>query len=214
MTNFERYEKTSQAVFLALSECGPVQDYWRTNQVRPDCQTFILRGLSRLLPLRQNVFRDAIAPWLENAQQALQSPGMPVSQLLKNVTYPFPCRVDIQGNFLPCWVWGESKHLLVISIIEPRTGQFGSPRNVPAERLVDRHRWFDAQVIDGEQDCISAGQTHFHQFVQPDMKSDEPSVIDAIRHPNRRTLNPILSVTLIAMIVVVFTWVVTSHLGF
>lgn len=214
MTNFERYEKTCRAVFLALSEFGPVQDYWQTYQIRPDCRAFILRGLSRLLPLRQNIFREAVIPWLENAQQTLQSPGMPVSQLLNDDTYPFPCRVDIQGNFLPCWVWGESKQLLVISIIEPRTGQFGSPRNVPAERLVDRPRWFDAQVIDGEQDCVSAGQAYFDQFMQPDSKSDEPSVIDALRHPNRRTLNPILSVTLIAMVVVVFTWVVTSHLGF
>ncbi|GAB6261179.1 hypothetical protein [Photobacterium sp. R1] len=214
MTNYERYQKTCQAVFLALQDSQPAQQLWQQQHIRSEYQPFVLRGLSRLLPLRQNMYRHAIQPWLESAHSALQHTGMPVNQLLTSDAYPFPCRVNIQGNYLPCWVWGESRDLMVLSVIEPRTGQFGPPRQVPAELLVDRQRWFDAQVIDSEEDCITEGLSQLNQAGTGSGHTDEPSVMDAIRYPSQRTLNPVISVALITVVVVVFTWVVSSHLGF
>ncbi|QUJ69581.1 hypothetical protein KDD30_22830 (plasmid) [Photobacterium sp. GJ3] len=127
MTNFEHYQKTCRAVFLALRETRAVEDFCQEQAIRTDFRAYILRGLSRLLPLRQNTFRHAIQPWLEQAFLALPQTELPVVQLLSDENYPYPCRVDIQGSYLPCWVWGASKQLMVISVIEPRTGQFGPP---------------------------------------------------------------------------------------
>ncbi|QUJ69580.1 hypothetical protein KDD30_22825 (plasmid) [Photobacterium sp. GJ3] len=69
-------------------------------------------------------------------------------------------------------------------------------------------------MIDGEDDCIEEGLVQLKQAQGPAGQSDEPSVIDAIRYPSQRTLNPVLSVALITVVVVVFTWIVSNHIGF
>ncbi|PSW04353.1 hypothetical protein [Photobacterium lipolyticum] len=180
---------------------------------------YIIRGAARMAPLRQAAYRKNLAYWLENCLQVVHSVVSCKAELQQAVSdnaYPYPSKVKLNGDYLPCWVLCEKEQQLVVSVIDSRTGHFGLTQNVDASQLVDSERWFEAQVIDSAEEAIDTAMEHVKDLVRSTDKHDdnEPKLLDAVKHPSASTLSPVVSVMLMMGIVVAFFVIFKIQLGF
>ncbi|WP_064609385.1 hypothetical protein [Photobacterium sp. J15] len=180
---------------------------------------YVVRGASRLAPLRQTSYRNNFPHWLEECIQQLHyliGSKEKLLQLMTDTHYPFPSKVKVQGNYLPCWVWYKENNQYAVSVIDRRTGLFSKPQTVGDDQLVDNEKWFGAQVIDSADECIETVTYYISELVrkQTDPTEPEPTLTDVIHNPCKSTLSPVLSVGLIMGVVVSFFLIFKMLLGF
>lgn len=180
---------------------------------------YIIRGAARMAPLRQTAYRKNFAYWLESCLQVVHSLTISNADLQYAVSdnaYPYPSKVKLNGDYLPCWVLCGKEQQLVVTVIDSRSGHFGLTQNVDAGQLVDSERWFEAQVIDSAEEAIDTVMGHVKDLAKLTDKDDdnEPKLLDAVKHPSVSTLSPVVSVMLIMGIVVAFFVIFKIQLGF
>ncbi|GHA45181.1 hypothetical protein ACFFLZ_08115 [Photobacterium aphoticum] len=185
---------------------------------------YVVRGAARLAPLRQTAFRNNIPQWLtQSLQQVHHVTGSSerLLSMLNDPAFPYPSQVNLDGIYLPCWVWhatddetGASQ--ASISVIDRRTGYFSAPRSVSAAQLVDQEKWLGAQVIDSVDESIETIRYYVdaHRRSQHHVDFDEPSITEALRHPCAATLSPFMSVGLVMLVVIGFFITFKWLLGF
>ncbi|MGF1757657.1 hypothetical protein L4D76_06875 [Photobacterium sagamiensis] len=207
-------------VFHRLKISANKTEMWPDKQAVNDALVeYIIRGAARMAPLRQAAYRKNVAYWLESCLQVVHSVMISKAELQQAVSdnaYPYPSKVKLNGDYLPCWVLCEKEQLLVVSVIDSRSGQFGLTQNVDASQLVDFERWFEAQVIDSAEESIDTATEHVKDLVKSTEKHDdsEPDLVDAVKHPSASTLSPVVSVMLMMGIVVAFFVIFKFQLGF
>ncbi|MGF1724359.1 hypothetical protein [Photobacterium nomapromontoriensis] len=229
MTNYAHYTSTVEQVnriILQESALGrhvPFLPISLTSVSQQQQAEYMLRGASRLAPLRQSAFRNNFSHWLTYCWQPVQVISDSTEQLLmriNDIEFPYPSQVNIDGIYLPCWVWGHHDAWLSISVIDRRTGHFSTPRNIEPMQLIDREQWLGAQVIDSVDESIETihhyleEQSHEQNQTQKQAALNEPTLTDAIRNPCFVTLSPIMSVGLTTVVILGFFLSVKWLLGF
>lgn len=181
---------------------------------------YLVRGVSRVAPLRQSAFRNNFSQWLESGLQQLQAISTSIDYLLemmRNTEYPFPSQVNIEGRYLPCWAWGEEGDETLVSVIDRRTGQFGQIRKVNAEQMIDREKWLGAQVIDSVEESLETVHYYVDELIESQrqpVRLDEPSLGDVLRNPCAANLSSTFSVALTLAVVAGFFIAFKWLLGF
>lgn len=219
MTNYSHYTSTvaqvNRVILQELAHSQQIQFPSSLLSTVPQSYItdYVLRGASRLAPLRQAAFRNNFSSWLTHYWQPLHHIGDSTEQLLirlNDTQFPYPSQVNIDGVYLPCWVWGHKAEWLSISVIDRRTGHFSVPRNVEPAQLIDQEQWLGAQVIDSVEESIDTvryymeEQCHDQRQHQKPLELSEPTLIDAIRNPCFATLSPIMSVGLTMAVIIGF----------
>ena len=205
---------------LAL-DADIAQSHWPDkSMVDAHVLDYVVRGAARLAPLRQTAFRNNFPHWLAQCLQQVHL-VLPTSERLTGVltdpAFPYPSQVNLDGIYLPCWVWRETNEAQVaISVIDRRTGYFSPPRTVLTAQLVDREKWLGAQVIDSVGESIETVRHYVAAHIREQHKTDfdEPSISEAFRHPCAATLSPFMSVGLVMLVVIGFFITFKWVLGF
>jgi len=206
-------------VFHRLKISANKAEIWSDKQaVNNALVEYIIRGAARMAPLRQAAYRKNFAYWLESCLQVVQSVVIRKAELQQAVSdnaYPYPSKVKLNGDYLPCWVLCAKEQQLMVSVID-RSGQFGLTRSVDASQLVDSERWFEAQVIDSAEEASDTATEYVKDLLESTEKHDdsEPKLVDAVKHPSASTLSPVVSVMLMMGIVVAFFVIFKFQLGF
>lgn len=196
------------------------ESFWADNESVSNLVTeYVVRGAARLAPLRQPSYRNNFPHWLEHCLQQLHYLISSKEQLLQVVSdphYPYPSKVNIEGSYLPCWVWYQEETQRAVSVIDRRTGQFSKPRIIESSQLVDSEKWFGAQVIDSAEESIETVTYYVTEQVkaQKVLDESEPTLSDALHNPCTSTLSPLLSVALMMGILAGFFIILKVYLGF
>ncbi|PSU27870.1 hypothetical protein [Photobacterium lutimaris] len=198
----------------SAEKCWPNQ-----SDVSQQVTEFVVRGATRLAPLRQSAFRNNFPYWLETCLQqlhALCDVKEKLTEIVSNARFPFPSQVNIEGNYLPCWVWSEDQGYMAVSVVDRRTGRFTGVRHVESKQLIDQERWLGAQVIDSVEEAVDTIEHYVSELVQSQKKDafEEPSLADAINNPCAATLSPVASVALTMAVVAGFFITFKWLLGF
>ncbi|MDV5169590.1 hypothetical protein [Photobacterium rosenbergii] len=198
----------------SAQQCWPNQ-----SDVSQQITEFVVRGAARLAPLRQSAFRNNFPYWLETCIQQLHALCDVKDKLLdivSNARFPYPSQVNIEGNFLPCWVWSEDQGYMAVSVVDRRTGRFSGLRHVESGQLIEQERWLGAQVIDSVEESIDTIDHYVNELIQSQKKVDfdEPTLADAISNPCAATLSPVASVALTVAVVAGFFITFKWLLGF
>lgn len=193
--------------------------FWPENEPVSNIVTeYVVRGAARLAPLRQQSFRNNFPHWLQQCLQQLHhviSSKEQLMQVMADPQFPYPSKVKIEGNYLPCWVWCKKGEQFAVSVIDRRTGLFNQPRTVDPIQLVDSEKWFGAQVIDSADESIETVSYYISELFRKEQGDNgEPTLTDAITNPCSATLSPVASFSLVTGVVVAFFVIVKMFLGF